>query len=113
GPFEVVEVVSPTVFRLRMGQSYPGGPTFNLEHLRPYVESPKRFGLRSTKPESDLRADTTEEVEVDRIIAHKPVGRGYQFFVHYKDLPDSEDEWRSAKQLTNAAELVREYRAAH
>lgn len=113
GPFEVTEVVSPTVYHLRLGEQYPGGPTFNIEHLKLYKESPKNFGKRVEQPESDLRHNVDDEIEVEAIVAHKPAGRGFRYLIKWKGLPTEENSWRTAKGLRNTHKILQDYRRKH
>ena len=39
GPFEVLSRISPVVFRLRLPDTYPMHPVFNISHLRKYKPS--------------------------------------------------------------------------
>lgn len=36
GPFEVMEVLSPTTYRLRLPDTYPMHPVVNIQHLTKY-----------------------------------------------------------------------------
>jgi hypothetical protein len=44
GPFEVLSWVSQNAYRLHLPKAFPGSNVINLEHMRPYVSSPTRFG---------------------------------------------------------------------
>lgn len=74
GPFEVMEKINPMVYRLRLPDSYPMHPVFNIEHLRKYKPSPPEFGDRTTLPPTrDFIA--SEEYEVEAIIGHQLASR--------------------------------------
>lgn len=71
GPFEVMEQINPKVYRLRMGDNYPGSPVFNVDHLKKYSSSPKEFRDRITLPSMRLRKPAKEEYKVDSLVGHK------------------------------------------
>ncbi len=70
GPFKVLERINPKVYHLRMGDKYPGSPVFNVEHLKPYQESPREFKKWTSLPETRT-GDSKEEFEVERITGHR------------------------------------------
>ncbi len=52
GPFEVQQKVNPKMYRLRMGDNYPGLPIFNIDHLKVYHPSPPKLGNQTSLPET-------------------------------------------------------------
>ena len=51
GPFEVIQRINPNVYRLRMGDNYPGSPVINIQHLKKY-ETDTTHQERSSLPDS-------------------------------------------------------------
>lgn len=114
GPFEVVEVITPMTYRLKMpGNKYKGGPNFNLEHLKPYIESPDQFGPRTIQPPSELRPDEEKEVELERIVKHRETRRGVNYWVKWKGFSEDHNEWLPENKLKNAYEDLRAYKKAN
>lgn len=112
GPFEVIEVINPKVYRLRMSNKYPGSPVFNIEHLRRYEESPPEFGPREILPETRDKVPEDPEEEVERIVGHKwdkKKGR-YLFLVRWEGYGPQFDTWEPAYHLKNASFLLNKYK---
>ena len=67
-PFEILQRLGPTTYRLRLPTSYGIHPILNVAHLKPYVSSDSRFGPRPSRHMN--RTDFTEvpEYEVDTIL---------------------------------------------
>lgn len=112
GPFEVMESISPKVYRLRMSDKYPGSPVFNVEHLKKYSSSPEEFGEREFMPETRIHKTASEEYEVDFLVGHKydRRSRKYKFLVRWKGYNPHFDSWVTERDLRNAPQILREYR---
>lgn len=117
GPFEIVEVINPMVYRLRLPASYPMHPIFNLEHLKKYHQSPEGFGQRVTLPPTRPDFDDTPEYEVEAILGHrltnKATGNRREYLVKWKGYEHSENSWISEDAMRNAPILKREYLHLH
>jgi hypothetical protein len=55
---------------VRLDDKYPGFPVFNLDHLKPYMESPPSLGKRNRLPATRDKV-MSEEYEVEKIVAKK------------------------------------------
>lgn len=66
GPFEVIQKVNPNVFRLRMGDNYPGSPVINIQHLKKYITD-SSYPERTILPDSFIRKPESKEYEVEKI----------------------------------------------
>jgi hypothetical protein len=108
GPFEIIEVIGPTAYRLRLPDTYKGHNMFNLQHLTKYYRSndnehPKLANPRDTQFSS-------EEYEVEKIIGEqKRKGKVY-YQVRWKGYNVEHDTWQTARDLRNAPELVKAWR---
>jgi hypothetical protein len=116
GPFEVLEKINPVVYRLRLPDTYPMHPVFNIAHLKKYHPSPAKFGTRSVLPPTrDFLA--SPEYEVEAIIGHRLLGRKQgnrrQFRIRWAGYGPADDSWVSEYDLRNAPELKREYLKLH
>ena len=114
GPFEVIQKVNPNVFRLRMGDNYPGSPVINIQHLKKYIAD-STHPERTTLPDSFVRKPESKEYEVEKIVGHKRVGKKatLRYLIRWVGYGPQFDTWGSATDLKNAADLLREYRASH
>ena len=113
GPFEIMQVVNPGTYRLRMSNKYPGLPIFNLEHLKKYEESSLDFGERITLPETRLKVQELKEYEVEKLVGHRRKGRKMEYLIRWKDFSPLYDTWESQAALRNAPEVLREYKLAN
>lgn len=115
GPFEVMEKVNPLVYRLRMPDSYPMHPVFNLAHLKKYEQSTSEFGERTVLPPTRDYLDLHDHVEVEAILGHRLAARKNSnrrmFLIRWKGYDPTEDSWISEYDLRGAPALKREYLA--
>jgi hypothetical protein len=116
GPFEVLERINPVVYRLRLPDTYPMHPVFNIGHLKKYQPSPPHFGDRSALlPTRDFIA--SPEYEVEAILGHriapKKYGNRRMYLVRWAGYGPADDSWISEYDLRNAPELRRKYLALH
>ncbi len=111
-----MERINPLVYRLRLPDTYPMHPVFNLAHLKKYKPSPEHFGKRSVLPPTrELLA--SPEYEVEAILGHKLTSRGTgnrrMYLVRWAGYDPADGSWISVYDLRNAHELKREYLALH
>lgn len=111
GPFEVQQRINDNTYRLRLNPSYPGNPIFNIEHLKGYKRSPEEFGER-TKLDDTRAAPEGEVYELEKIIGHKydKRRRTMTYLVRWAGYSPLYDEWKTAKELSGAPELLHAYR---
>jgi hypothetical protein len=112
-PFKVAEKVSENAYRLRLPASFPGSNVLNLEHLRPYSPSPKWLGLRATLPDTRTRLEEGEQHDIESLLAHRYDRRRKTvvYLAHFRGYSSLADKWLSARDLRDAPELLRAYRA--
>jgi hypothetical protein len=111
GPFEVLQKLNPKTYRVRLDDKYPGFPVFNIEHLKPYKESPKDLGERSTMLDTRDHKVASEEYEVDQIVGYRYDKRKKtkSWLVRWKGYDAQHDTWQTQRDLKNAPEMIREY----
>jgi hypothetical protein len=111
GPFEVVQKLNPRTYRLRLNDKYPGFPVFNLDHLKPYVESDPKLGDRTVMAETRDHKPVSEEYEVERIVGNRYDKRrkSKMWLIRWKDYGSQFDTWQTHRDLRNAPEMIHSY----
>lgn len=104
GPFEIIEVLKPVNYRLRLPEGWRIHNVFHANLLTPYRENPIH-GPNFTQPPPDL-VDDHEEWEVERILRHKGT-KNKTYMVKWKgyDSPT----WEPEENLTHASDIVADY----
>jgi hypothetical protein len=97
-----------------MGDNFPGIPLFTISHLKEYEASPEEFGERPKLPDPDVRKSATQEYPVEKIIAHRRIGRGasskLEFLVRWEGFGPLHDSWCSPRDLKNAPSVLADYK---
>ncbi len=108
GPFEIIQVVTPTAYKLRLPDSYPMHNVVNLQHLTKYHRSPDTTRPRLANPRD--QRPSSEEYEVERIVAERASRKGKEFLVRWKGYDAEDDTWQSERDLRNAPEILKTWR---
>ena len=111
GPFEIIEVLGPLTYKLKLPNQWRIHPVFHASLLTPYREN-STHGPNFTLPPPDL-IDGEEEFEVEAIIGHRKRWGNMQFLIKWKGYPTSENSWEPERNLENADELLRTYKRIH
>ena len=108
GPFRITNEIGTRSYRLELPKQWRVHSTFHSSVLSPFKQT-DTHGPAFTEPPPDI-INEEEEWEVEMILQHRKQGRGYQYLVHYKDYPTSEDQYLSEKDLTNSKKLLHNYK---
>ena len=111
GPFEVLEEIGSRAYRIKLPPQWRIHNVFHASLLSPYKETETHGPAFALTPPDTIEGE--EEYEVENIVGHRRRGRGYQFLVHWKGYPTSEDEWLPPRNLENSPELVEAYKRTH
>ncbi len=108
GPFQVVQVMSPVNYRLKLPMQWSIHDVFHIDLLTPYQET-DIHGSNYSRPAPDL-VDNEEEYEVETVLDTWQFGRGRkkQYLIKWKGYPDSDNEWVDHRNV-HAPEAIREF----
>ena len=111
GPFKIQKVLGPLTYWLELPKQWKIHPVFHTTLLSPYKEN-DTYGNNFTHPPPDL-IDGQEEYEVEAILSHKQLGRGYSYLIKWKGYPSSDNSWEPEQNIVNAPELLPLYKRQH
>lgn len=111
GPFDVIEVLGPVTYRLRLPQHWRIHPVFHASLLTPYHENPAH-GSNYLRPPPDLISGE-EQYEVEAIVNHKRSNSGMKYLVKWKRYPSSDNTWQTVNDLKDAPQILTAYRNRH
>jgi hypothetical protein len=107
GPFEVVQVVGPVAYRLKIKPSWRVHPVFHVSLLEPYRESG-----RVQPPPPLVEMEGALEYEMESILEHRFRGiknpKAY-YKVAWKDYGIEHNSWGPESYVVNAPEVVADY----
>lgn len=114
GPFPIIEVISPTAYKLQLPPTMRVHPVFHVSLLKRYVKNPEMFAERVQEPPPPVIVDDGSiEYEVERILDKRvrQYGRGSrtEYLVKWLGYPDHDATWEPASHLTRTAEAIQEY----
>jgi len=112
GPFKIVKVLGPLMYKLELPESWRIHDTFHTTLLKPYVET-ETHGPNYTRPPPEIEGDE-ERYEVETILKHRRRGRGYQYYVKWKGYPITEATWQPSTDFEEGGEeILEEYKNRH
>lgn len=107
GPFEIINVVNPLAYKLKLPSSMKIWPVFHASLLHPYKET-TFHRPNFTLPLPEL-IDNEEEWEVEVIIADRKHYGKDQFLVKWRGYPTSDNTWEPRENIANANAALSEY----
>ena len=112
-PFEIVEEISPVVYKLKLPETWRIHNVFHASLLTPQVVTPE-YGIPADPPLPEL-VDGESEFEVEGILQHKFVGRKREiwYLVQWCGYSRAESTWEPEGNLRNAPEVLEAYKSLH
>ena len=112
-PFEIIEEISPVVYKLRLPETWHVHNVFHTSLLTPQVVTPE-YGIPATPPPPEL-VDGDSEFEVENILQHKFVGwkKEVRYLVQWRGYSRAESTWEPEEHLKNAPEVLEAYKSTH
>ena len=101
GPFKVTGLVGRNAIHIKIPHHYRIHPVVHIIHTEPYHQKPVHLRAHDAPPPVYMPSNEapTQEEEVETILAHRRRGRGYQYLVKWKHLPDHETSWEPRAHL--------------
>jgi hypothetical protein len=89
-------------------------PVFHNSLLKPYHET-KEHGPNYEKPTPEIVNDEEGHYEIEAILMARPTHnkKSTQYLIKWKGYPASENSWLPEKELTNAKELLDQFKQKH
>ena len=111
GPFKIIKVISPVVYRLKLPDQWRIHPMFHASLLTPFNET-EEYGPNYINPPPDL-IEGEEEFEIEAILAHRRKGNEWQYLIKWKGYGSNDNTWIPEAELENAQETLDEYKRRH
>jgi hypothetical protein len=113
GPFKVLWA-SPTNCKLELPPHMKIHPVFHNSLLKPYHKT-KEHGPNYEKPAPEIINDEEGHYEIEEILKARPTRnrKSTQYLIKWKGYPASENSWLPEKELTNARELLDQFKWKH
>ena len=108
GPFAVKELIGKNALRLELPAHFKIHPVVHVIHTTPCVEQPSDIAPPIPAQPEPVPGIEGNEYEVEKILAHRKKGRGYQFLTLMKGSPTHDAEWQPMKDFVDTDGTVTE-----
>ena len=108
GLFEIVQVISPVVYKLQLPPTWKIHDVFHTSLLSSYRET-LEHRLNFFNPPPDLIRGE-EEYEIDKILSHYGTRGRRQYLVSWKGYSTAENTWEPEGNLQHAQTLLKAYK---
>ena len=108
GPFEIVKVLGPVTYQLKLPKTWKIHNVFHAALLRQYNET-EVYGANYPRPPLEL-VEGEEVYEVENILKHRRRGRGYQYYVKWKGYPMEEASWEPEHVFSEDGDMLTQYK---
>lgn len=99
GPLEVIEVVNPLAYRLRLPKGSKAHDVFPLVYLLPYTQDPSRPRLQTT-PGPLYTEDGEDYWEVEAIVGERAAANGsMEYLVRWKGFTAAHDSFEPQAEV--------------
>ena len=112
GPYAITKLVGTNAVELRLPRSMHIHPIVNVSCVKPYCERLPGQPVTAPGP-SNVTEDREEEYEVKSIIDSRYKGKRLEYLVQWKGWSETDRMWEPVSNLGNAADVVRNFHAAH
>ena len=112
GPFEILEVISRSAYKLKLPASWKVHPVFHVSLLRPYQDGSTLRPPVPPPPPPEI-IDDEPEYEVEKILdsrINRRRNNGLEYLVHWKGYGDEEDSWVPFTDMEHSKQIIEEFR---
>ncbi|MCO5610884.1 hypothetical protein L7F22_065126 [Adiantum nelumboides] len=115
GPFQILQKINPTAFRLKLPDHWHIHNAFHASLLKPYKGTPLAAPIEEDPPEFD---EMEEILRPEKILKHedKVLRTGKilrRYLVKFANYPDEDARWMQEPQLKESLALLQEYKAMY
>ena len=112
GPYKIIQVITPTAYRLELPSSMRCHNVFHISQLSQYFDPVSEFSSREVPQNPPLmEVQGNPEWEVEKILDMKDFRGKPKYLVKWKGYSDYDSTWEPLENLENSKELVNEYHA--
>ena len=104
GPFEIVDVLRPLTYQLKLLKTWKIHNVFHVSLLRRYKEN-EVYRENYERPPAQLDDEGQETYNVETILKHRRRGRNYQYYVKWEGYPIIEALWELEESFLNNGNL--------
>jgi len=106
GPYEIEEIVSKNVVKLKLPVSMRIHPVVNISRVVRYKELVKGQRVEELKP---VEVERVEEWKAEKILNKRKIWGVERYLVHWKGFTAENNTWKKKKDLENARVLVNKF----
>ena len=112
GPYRVIRKISSSSYLLALPWYLTRlHPVFHVSLLEPYKD-PSEFHIHADPEPFELADDPA--LSIDKILDSRRVGHRFEYFVHFRSLPNSENSWLPLSDIPRTYnELIDRYHRRH
>ena len=108
GPFEITQVLSPLIYRLKLPSTWKIHDVFHTGLLSPFKQTDTHGPSFSIPPPTLIGSE--EEYEVEAIVSHKGSPGRRKYLTAWKGYPASENTWEPENNLRHAQQILGDYK---
>ncbi len=101
GPFTITKLIGKNAVRLDLPDHFKIHPVVHVIHTTPFVEQPEDISQPVIPRPQPVPTVDGEEHVVDKVLAHRKRGRGYQFLTQMKGEPDHDATWQPTRDFVD------------
>jgi len=112
GPYEVTGVhPKASTVSIDVPTQPNAYPTYHTENIKPFIPNDnEKYPSRTLAEPGPIMVDGVEEYTVERIVAHRKIGRGYQYRVKFVGWGPEHERWIAGREMEDI-EALDQYKA--